>query len=133
MQKKREYFLNRTIDFFLSKSTSSNYPISSVSKFQRNRLSRNCCTVDRRFKILCSGIIGSYNNVQAMLRSHRLFESLMPTKTLLKSMEISETPSKSCKQMRRKRFTVLKLELKKKLRIFFSYIFKYEEIQHICK
>ena len=45
-----------------------------------------------------------------MLRSHRLFESLMPTKTLLKSMERSETPSKSCKQMRRKRFTVRKLE-----------------------
>ena len=54
-----------------------------------------------------------------MLRSHRLFESLMPPKKLLKSMERSETPSKSCKQMRRKRFTVRKLELKKKLRIFF--------------
>ena len=48
-------------------------------------------------------------------------------------MERSETPSKSCKQMRRKRFTVRKLELKKKLRIFFSYIFKYEKIQFICK
>ena len=48
-------------------------------------------------------------------------------------MERSETPSKSCKQMRRKRFTVRKLELKKKTTDFFSYIFKYEKIQFICK
>ena len=44
----------------------------------------------------------------------------MPTKTLLKSIERSETPSKSCKQMRRKRFTVRKFELKKTTD-FFSY------------
>ena len=41
-----------------------------------------------------------------MLRSHGLFESLMPAKTLLKNMERSETPSKSCTQMKRKRFTM---------------------------
>ena len=40
-------------------------------------------------------------------------------------MERSETPSKSCKEMRRKRFTVRKLELKKKLRIFFLSMRKY--------
>ena len=34
-------------------------------------------------------------------------------------MERSETPSKSCKQMRRKRFTVRKFELKENLPIFF--------------
>ena len=34
-------------------------------------------------------------------------------------MERSETPSKSCKQMRRKRFTVRKLELKKIYGFFF--------------
>ena len=34
-------------------------------------------------------------------------------------MERSETPSKSCKQMRRKRFTLRKLELKKKTTDFF--------------
>ena len=38
-------------------------------------------------------------------------------------MERSETPSKSCKQMRRKRFTVRKLELKKKNYGFFFLIF----------
>ena len=38
-------------------------------------------------------------------------------------MERSETPSKSCKQMRRKRFTVRKLEFKKNTTDFFFLIF----------
>ena len=57
-----------------------------------------------------------------MLRSHRLFESFMPTKTLLKRMERSETLSKSCKQMRRKRFTVRKFKLKKSTDFFLIFL-----------
>ena len=57
-----------------------------------------------------------------MLRSHRLFESLIPAKTLLKSMERSETPGKSCKQMRRKGFTGRKFELKKSTDFFLIFL-----------
>ena len=46
----------------------------------------------------------------------------MPAKTLLKSIERSETSSKSCKQMRRKRFTVRKLELKKSTDFFLIFL-----------
>ena len=66
-----------------------------------------------------------------MLRSHGLFESSISVKTLLKSVERSETLNKSCKQMKQKRFTVAKI-VKKKSTVFFSFIFKYEKTQHVC-
>ena len=72
-------------------SSTSNYLSFNVSKFERNWLCRNCCTVNNKCfasKYYACDFFGScYNNAQVMLRSDGLFESLLPAKALLNILE----------------------------------------------